>query len=64
METKVLSKNTPLPLKPDEGPNFTTHQLVREGSAWIFRPAGFAKVIPKVFTIFGYLFIAAGVLTV
>lgn len=63
METKVLSKNPPSPLKPDEGPNFTTHQLAREGSVWVFRPAGFARIFPRVFTLFGYLFIAAAVVT-
>ena len=63
METKVLGRNPPLPLKPDEGPNFTTHQLAHEGSLWIFRPAGFTRILPKVFTMFGYLFIAAAVVT-
>ncbi|MEF8712284.1 MAG: hypothetical protein V5B39_01700 [Accumulibacter sp.] len=64
METKVLSRNPPSPLKPDEGPNFTTHRLVRKGSVWIFQPTGFVKIFPSVFTMFGYVFIAASVLTV
>ena len=63
METKVLGRNPPLPLKPDEGPNLTTHRLAHEGSVWVFRPAGFARIFPRVFTIFGYLFIAAAVVT-
>ena len=64
METKVLNRNPASPLKPDEGPNFTTHRLVLEGSVWIFRATGFAKIFPKVFTMFGYLFIAAAAMTV
>lgn len=64
METKVLGRNPPSPLKPDEGPNLTTHRLAHEGSVWVFRPAGFARIFPRVFTIFGYLFIVAAVVTV
>lgn len=59
----MLNRPQPAPLKPDDGPNFTTHHLVREGDVWRFRPTGSTVLFPRVFKAFGYLFMAVAVLT-